>query len=387
MSKIGDSEPLIEIKQHEYERWGVGLFVKAAEVRKGTVVTKFDGELIRCFDEENGVRTREDPKGAYILCMDQKNGMFVNCKTNTNYEHPELMAHLANSSHPLLPAPYNEPNAVLWGDPLEPRGNVLKLIKTLKRGDEILWDYHDQLVKKKILGACSKSCKDCQSVLKCREWTDEESEMLPSCTIVQESVQSDKRKLSKSMVGDDCSKLPRKKSKSMRNDYPMHDGGTEYLSGNSSSAKTPQWGGNAKSVPPPLVIHVHSPVAPSSDEFACTSRSSSPVREGNPGATASEAAEWGGNAKSVPPPLVIHVHSPVAPSSDESACTSPFASPLREANPTAFSRAAATDRRAAAVTRTAAGGRAGAAAAAGAAAGRTAAAAGAAAGGALPSPS
>ena len=36
MSKIGDSE---------YERWGVGILVKAAEVRKGTVVTKFDGEL------------------------------------------------------------------------------------------------------------------------------------------------------------------------------------------------------------------------------------------------------------------------------------------------------------------------------------------------------
>ena len=340
MSKIGDSEPLIEIKQHEYERWGVGIFVKAAEVRKGTVVTKFDGELIRCFDE-NGVRTREDPRGAYVLCMDEKHGVYVNCKTNTNYEHPELMAHLVNSSHPLLPVPYNEPNAVLWGDPCEPTGNVLKLTKTLKRGDEILWDYHSQLVKKKILSACSPSCEECQNVLKCREWTDEESEMLPSCIPAEGSVLSDKRKLSKSMVGDECSKSPQKKSKSMRTNYPMHDGGTKNQYGNSSSAKTPRWQDNAISETRPLIRHILSPVASSSDESACTSCSGSPVSEGNPGASASEAAQWQDNAIHVTPPLVRHILSPVASSSDESACTSRSGSPVSEGNPGASASEAA----------------------------------------------
>jgi len=143
------------------------------------------------------------------------------------------------------------------------------------------------------------------------------------------------------MVGDECSKSPRKKSEWTRIVHvhspvaPSSDesactsrSGSPGREGNlmvgDECSKSPRKNSNWK-----RIFDVHSPVAPSSDESACTSRSGSPGREGNlmVGDECSKSPRKNSNWK-----RIVDVHSPVAPSSDTLERTSPFASPLREAN-------------------------------------------------------
>ena len=170
---------VVEVRKHlpPNAHIGFGLFIKAPLVKAGTEVASFDGEIVQCKDE-NGEITRRPPIGSYIVCLGEEEGVYLDCSQNKQFGEEgfeDHCAHFANSSHPLLDPPFNEPNAVLLGCPFQPTRNVLKLTKALRKGDEVLWDYHYQLVKKELVRRCrDESCEGCADVYRTPRWPCEE---------------------------------------------------------------------------------------------------------------------------------------------------------------------------------------------------------------------
>ena len=177
---------LVEVKEHHRDGIGCGLFIAAERVVKGTRVAFFGGQVITCKDN-NGCKVRERPRGIYILCLnpdvkDPDDRIYMDCSTLPPYGargFEKFTAHFANSSHPLAKPPFNEPNAIFESCPDEPEMSCLRLTQDLYCGDEVLWDYHYQLVKKGIYGSCKKrTCGDCRSALRTPGWSEEEQRLL-----------------------------------------------------------------------------------------------------------------------------------------------------------------------------------------------------------------
>ena len=174
---------VVEVKEHTRVDIGLGLFIAARHVKKGTRVAFFGGQVIRCVDE-NGCKIRDPPRGTYVLCLnpdvrDPAHRIYLDTFVKPLFGergfNAEFVAQYANSSHPLAEAPFDKPNSIFESCPDEPTLSCLKLTQDLKYGDEIIWDYHYQLVKKKIYGSCgSKSCGDCRSAKSTPLWTETE---------------------------------------------------------------------------------------------------------------------------------------------------------------------------------------------------------------------
>lgn len=173
--------PKFEVRLCERKEEGLGIFVLSEDLRKGTVIGSFSGKVINCFDE-NGQQLCPRPKGTYVMCLEYlPRGIYLDTSTLPSYGEPgwdRHIGHFANSSHPLLPSPYNEPNGEVIGCPDQPSRTILRTIKDLKKGDQILIDYHDQLVKKKLLPSCG--CRECKKCMKTPSWTADEM----SCKVI-----------------------------------------------------------------------------------------------------------------------------------------------------------------------------------------------------------
>ena len=163
---------LVKVKKIDNADLGFGLFCSRDSIAKNTILCHYSGTPIYCFDP-NGDFLRPRPVGCNIICCDHERGIYLDVSSSPEVGEEgceSSCARFANSSHPLLPAPYNEANAILICCP-ENVECYLSSLKILRKGDQILVDYHEQLTKLGIAQSCG--CHDCNVALRSRRWPAE----------------------------------------------------------------------------------------------------------------------------------------------------------------------------------------------------------------------
>jgi hypothetical protein len=129
---------------------GFGLFAKE-DIYENEFITYYPGPLVsRPLFRRYAIEWRDAKDSSLIYYIDPfVPGTFLSAGCG----------HLVNSSHPFLPAPYNEPNCELVARNRPPWVSVHAKNGIIEKGTELLVDYHWMLTF-----ACNLSC-NCQTCI------------------------------------------------------------------------------------------------------------------------------------------------------------------------------------------------------------------------------
>jgi hypothetical protein len=95
--------------------WDLVYFVREISLQRIQYFVTYSGTPIYCFDPNDDI-LRPRPVGCNIICCDHERGIYLDVSSSPEVGEERCessCARFANSSHPLLPAPYNEANAIL----------------------------------------------------------------------------------------------------------------------------------------------------------------------------------------------------------------------------------------------------------------------------------